>query len=65
MRKTLIALSAAAVMTAGMIASPAPARANPAVVALIVVVAIVATVVTVQAIEHRRWHGRHHRHRHG
>jgi len=59
MRKMFLALSAVVVITAGSIASPAPARANPAVIALIVVAAVVATVVTVNAIEHHhhhRWH---------
>lgn len=71
MRKTLLALCAAAVVAAGAIAAPTPSRANGLVVAAIVVGAVLATSFVIHAItqpayaegDHRRWHRRHH-HRH-
>jgi len=74
MRKTFLALSAAAVIAIGTIATPTPSRANGLVVAAIVVGAVIATCFVVHAVahpayadgNHRRWHRRHHhRHRHG
>ena len=74
MRKTFLALSAAAVIAIGTIATPTPSRANGLVVAAIVVGAVIATCFVVHAVahpayaggDHRRWHRRHHhRHRHG
>jgi ABC-type Co2+ transport system permease subunit len=49
MRKTFLALCAAAVIAAGTIATPTPSRANGLVVAAIVVGAVVATVFVVHA----------------
>ena len=74
MRKTFLALSAAAVIAIGTIAAPTPSRANGLIVAAIVVGAVIATCFVVHAVahpayasgDHRRWHRRnHHRHRHG
>ncbi len=71
MRKTFLALSAAAVIALGTIAAPTPSRANGLVVAAIVVGAVIATCLVVQAVAHpayatddRRGHRRHHRRHH-
>lgn len=72
MRKTFLALAAAAVIAIGTVAAPTPSRANGLVVAAIVVGAVLATCFVVQAVAHpayvtndgRRWHKRHHRRHH-
>jgi hypothetical protein len=71
LRKTLLALCAAAVIAVGTIATPTPSHANGAGVAAVVVGAVLATVLVVHVIahpayagEHRRWHHRRHHHRH-
>ena len=60
MRKTLLALAAAATIGTGTLANPTPSQAHPAVllVVAIVVVAIFGTVVVEETIIH------HHHHHH-
>ena len=51
MRKTLLALTAAATVAFGTIANPTPSRAMaPGLAALLIVGAVVATVVVVEAV---------------
>ena len=66
MRKMLMALSAAAVIGAGTVATPTPSHAMaPLAVAAIVVGGIIVTVMVVHHAHgniHMRHHRRHHRH---